>query len=75
MSMATKKADPVEREIRIQSPAGPVHVFKGFVDDGEGAIVLRGLPEDEYGHWEPYYRLTANGQDVGAPEIVTAGQA
>jgi hypothetical protein len=67
---------PVKRErevnartIRITSPAGHVHVFTGFLDDGEKTIEIVGLPEDEQGHWDPWYELTVSGQHLGTPEI------
>lgn len=70
-----KTADHIaERDIRIQSPAGPVHLFHGFVDDGTGAIVIQGLPEDEIGHWDPFYALTVNEQDLGRAQIVARGE-
>jgi hypothetical protein len=67
---AVKEGKIAEREVHIKSPAGPVHVHTGFVDDGEGPIVLTGLPEDEIGHWAPYYQLNVNGQPLEGPEIV-----
>jgi hypothetical protein len=60
------------RVVRITSPAGPVHVFRSF-DDAGGGLVIAHLPEDEFGHWAPFYSLAANGQDLGAPEITTDG--
>jgi len=70
LEVEAAKPDIAEREVHIKSPAGPVHVHKGFVDDGAGPIVITGLPEDELGFWAPYYSLTINGQDLGGPEIL-----
>jgi hypothetical protein len=65
---AAKEGKIAEREVRIKSPAGPVVVGKGFVDDGEGPITIENIPEDEFGHWAPFWEMVVNGQNLGKPE-------
>jgi len=61
-----------ERDVYLHSAAGPVHIFHGFQDVG-GDIVIENIPEDESGHWAPFYELVVNGQNLGRPEIEVQG--
>jgi len=62
------------RDVYVHSPAYPVHVFHGFLDAG-GDLIIQGLPEDEMGHWAPFYELIVNDQNLGKPEIVPVDEA
>lgn len=68
-------AEHQTRTLRIHSPAGPIHILTGFVDDGADVIAIAGLPEDERGHWAPFYTATANGQPLTLVRIAPEFEA
>lgn len=72
---AATEPTPEPRTLRIHSPAGPIHMLTGFVDDGAEVIAIAGLPEDERGHWAPFYTATANGQPLTLERIAPEFEA